>query len=367
MKTTAAVLYEHNTPLVVDELDLAAPKQGEVLVEMKAAGICHSDLSVITGVFTMPPLPAVPGHEGAGIVREVGPGVDKVKPGDHVLILWVPTCGHCYYCQHGQPYLCQLRDFARSGMMPDGTHRLTKGEIKIFNMVGVGTFNRFNVVSQNNLLLIDDDVPFEIAALTGCGVMTGVGAVLNTGQVKPGSSVVIIGTGGVGINVIQGAVLAGATKIIAVDLLDGKLELAKDFGATHTVNPAKENLQEKVLAITKGIGADYAFDIVGSPKIVETAVGLIRRGGKVVMVGMGPADQKLDLPLTPLLVMEKSLLSCYYGSSNLCTDLTTLLDLYKVGRLKLDKLITARYPLEEINQGFADLVAGKNLRGVIIM
>ncbi|MBU1274237.1 MAG: Zn-dependent alcohol dehydrogenase [Proteobacteria bacterium] len=367
MKTAAAVLYEYNTPLVIENLDLDAPRQGEVLVEMKAAGICHSDLSVLTGVFRMPPLPCVPGHEGAGIVREVGPGVEKVKPGDHVLILWVPACGVCYYCRHGQPYLCQLRDQTRGGVMLDGTHRLTKGSQKIFNMVGVGTFNRFNVVSQNSILPIEPDIPFEIAALTGCGVMTGVGAVLNTAKVKPGDSVVIIGSGGVGINVIQGAVLAGATKIIAVDLLDNKLALAKRFGATHTINPGKENLQEKVLEITKGIGADYAFDVVGSPKLVESALDLIRRGGKVVMVGMGPADQKLNIPMAPMLVMEKSLLGCYYGSSNLSTDLTTLLDLYKIGRLNLDGLITARYSLEDINQGFADLVSGKNLRGVVNM
>lgn len=367
MKTTGAVLYEYNSPLVIEELDLEAPKQGEVLVEIKSAGICHSDLSVLTGVFTMPPLPCIPGHEGAGIVREVGPGVEKVKSGDHVLLLWVPTCGSCYYCLRGQPYLCQLRDQTRGGVMPDGTHRLTKGGRKIFNMVGVGTFNRFNVVSQNSILPIDSDIPFEIAALTGCGVMTGVGAVLNTAKVKPGDSVVLIGSGGVGINVIQGAVLAGATKIIAVDLLDSKLALAKHFGATHTINPGKENLEEKVLEITGGIGADFAFDVVGSPKLVKVATGLIRRGGSVVMVGLGPVDQKLDIPMTPLLVMEKSLLACYYGSSNLNTDLTTLLELYKIGRLNLDELITARYGLEDINQGFADLVAGKNLRGVVNM
>ena len=266
MKTTGAVLYEHNTPLVLEELELAPPKQGEVLVEIKAAGICHSDLSVLTGVFPVPPLPAVPGHEGAGIVREVGPGVDKVKPGDHVMVLWAPVCGRCFYCQHGQPYLCEFRDLTRGGQMPDGTHRLTKGDLNIFNMLAVGTFNRFNVISQNSVLLIDDDIPFEIAALTGCGVITGVGAVLNAGKVKPGSSVVVIGTGGVGINVIQGAVLAGATKIIAVDLLDNKLEQAKEFGATHTINSGSGDLVEQVIELTDGRGADYAFDMVGNPR-----------------------------------------------------------------------------------------------------
>lgn len=367
MKTTGAVLYEYNTPLVIEELELDSPQKGEVLVEMKAAGICHSDLSVVTGVFSMPPLPCIPGHEGAGIVREVGPGVEKVKPGDHVMILWAPSCGHCFYCQHGQPYLCDFRNFTRGGMMPDGTHRLRKGDINIFNMTGVGTFNRFNVITQNCVLPIDDDIPFEIAALTGCGVITGVGAVLNTAKVKPGSSVVVIGSGGVGINVIQGAVLAAATKIIAVDLLDNKLEQAKKFGATHTINPKNENVVEKVMEFTGGRGADYAFDVVGSPQLVALGVDVIRRGGKVIMVGLGPADQKLDIPLTPLLVMEKSLLACYYGSSDMCTDLKMLLDLYKIGRLDLDALISARYSLEDINQGFADLVAGKNLRGVVNM
>ncbi|MCF8032322.1 MAG: Zn-dependent alcohol dehydrogenase [Desulfarculaceae bacterium] len=365
MKTSGAVLYEHNTPLVVEELELAPPRQGEVLVEIKAAGICHSDLSVLSGVFAMPPLPAVPGHEGAGIVREVGPGVDKVKPGDHVMLLWAPTCGGCFYCQHEQPYLCDFRDLTRGGLMPDGTYRLRKGDIDIHIMLGVGTFNHFNVVSQNSVLPIDKDVPFDVAALTGCGVITGVGAVLNTAKVKPGSSVVVIGCGGVGINVIQGAVLAGATRIIAVDLLDSKLEQAREFGATHTINSGAGGLVERVIELTKGRGADYAFDMVGSPQVVATAVELIRRGGKVILVGMGPADQKLDLPLAPLRAMEKSLLSCYYGSSDLCTDLTMLLDLYKIGRLNLDGLITQRYSLEQINQGFDDLKAGKNLRGVV--
>jgi len=367
MKTTGAVLYQHNSPLIIEELDLDPPQRGEVLVEMKAAGICHSDLSVLTGVFSMPPLPAVPGHEGAGIVREVGPGVDKVKPGDHVMILWAPTCGRCFYCQHGQPYLCELRTFTRGGQMADGTHRLRKGDTEIFNMTGVGTFNRFNVIGQNNVLPIDKDIPFEIAALTGCGVITGVGAVLNTAKVRPGESVVVIGSGGVGINVVQGAVLAGATRIIAVDLLDNKLEQAKKFGTTHTINPKRENVVERVQAITGGRGADYAFDVVGSTKVVALGVAATRPGGKVVLVGMGPADQKLDLPLTPLLIAEKSLLACYYGSSDMCTDLTMLLDLYKIGRLDLDSLITSRYPLEDINQGFDDLVAGKNLRGVVRM
>jgi len=367
MKTTAAVLYTHKNPLIIEELDLAAPQHGEVLVEIKAAGICHSDLSVLQGVFSMPPLPCVPGHEGAGIVREIGPGVDRVKVGDHVVLVWVPRCGQCYYCLHDQPYLCLLRDKTRAGAMPDGTHRLTKEGKPIFNMVGVGSFNRFNVISQTCLLPIDHDIPFEIAALVGCGVMTGVGAVINTARVRPGSSVAVLGIGGVGVNVIQGAVLAGATKIIAIDVLDSKLEIADRFGATHTINADSPDIQATVMELTGGIGVDYSFEMVGLARTAQLASSLIRRGGTTVFVGLSTIEEKLAMPIPELLVMEKKLLGCYYGSSNLNTDLITLLDLYKLGRLKVAELITARYTLEEINQGFDDLISGKNLRGVVLM
>ncbi|MBU1154963.1 MAG: Zn-dependent alcohol dehydrogenase [Proteobacteria bacterium] len=367
MKTKAAVLYEYKQPLIIEELDLDGPKQGEVLVEIKAAGLCHTDLSIMRGVYTVPPTPCVIGHEGAGIVREVGPGVEKFKVGDHVVGIWVPSCGQCYYCQRNQPYLCVQRDLTRAGTMLDGTTRLTKGGKAIYNMTGLGTFKQFTVVAQQSLLRIEDSIPFEVAALTGCGVITGVGAVLNTADVEPGSSVAVLGIGGVGVNVIQGAVLAAATKIIAIDLLDNKLEQAVKMGATHTINASRENAQEKVMEITGGIGVDYAFDVVGGSKGSEIALSLIRRGGSSVIIAVPSIEQKAVVPLTEFVITEKKLMGCYYGSSNLNSDMQTLLDLYKMGRLKVEELISDRYSLDDINQGFDDLIAGKNLRGVVIM
>ena len=366
MKTKAAVLYEYGKPLVIDELELVSPREKEVLVRNKAAGLCHTDLLIINGVVRMPPLPCIPGHEGAGLIQEVGPGVTKVKPGDPVLLMWVPVCGQCYYCLRDQPYLCAEKDKTRSGTMLDGTYRLRKGTQNIHSMLGVGCFSEYNVVSEQSILPIDPSIPFDMAAVVGCGVITGVGAVINKAKVKPGSSVALVGVGGVGLNVIQGAVLASATKILAIDILDNKLELAKLFGATHVINASREDPLEKVMEITKGIGADYAFEVVGSAETALTAYKLIRRGGSVVVVGLPDLEAKLNLPLYEIPFMEKSILGCNYGSGDSRVDLITLLELYKAGRIHLEQLVTNRYRLEEINTGFKDLEAGKNARGVII-
>jgi S-(hydroxymethyl)glutathione dehydrogenase/alcohol dehydrogenase len=366
MKTKAAVLYEYNQPLQVEELDLDNPREKEVLVEMKSAGLCHSDLSIMKGVIRMPPLPCILGHEGAGIVREVGPGVTRVKPGDHVMMLWVPSCGQCYYCRKRQPYLCADKDKTRAGTMLDGTYRLKKGTQNINMMMGVGTFNRYNTVSERSVLPISPKIPFELAAVVGCSVMTGAGAVLNKAKVEPGSSVAVVGTGGVGLSVILGAVMANATQIIAIDILDNKLEMAKQLGATHTINAKKEDPVKKVMEITGGIGADYSFEVIGNEETAITTYRLIRRGGSAVMLGIPHPESKLSLPLFEIPLMEKSVLGCYYGSGNLQGDLPMFLDLYQVGRLPLEKMITQRYRFEDINQGFADLEAGNNARGVVI-
>lgn len=296
MKTKAAVLWEYKKPLVIEELELAPPKQNEVLVRYKAAGLCRSDLAIRNGVVSMPPIPCVTGHEGAGIVQEVGPGVTKVKPGDPILLSWVPVCGQCYYCLRDQPYLCLNKDKTRSGTMLDGTFRLRKGTQNIYSMLGVGCFSEFNVVSEQSIVPIDPGIPFDVAAIVGCGVMTGVGAVLNRAKVKPGSTVVVMGAGGVGLNVIQGAVLANATKILAIDILDQKLEMARQFGATHLINASKEDPLSKVMEITKGIGADYAFEVSGSTDGILSAFNLIRRGGYTVVVGLSGSEAKLTLP-----------------------------------------------------------------------
>jgi S-(hydroxymethyl)glutathione dehydrogenase / alcohol dehydrogenase len=366
MKTKAAVLYEYKKPLVIEELDLDEPKKNEILVQYKAAGLCHSDLSIMNGIFSMPVPPCVVGHEGAGIVTKVGPGVRGLKEGDHVLGMWVPTCGECYYCLRGQPYLCVNKDQSRAGTMLDGTYRLRKGSQNINIMAGLGTFSEYNVINEKSALKIDPDFPFDIAAIIGCGVITGVGAVMNTAKVKPGSSVAVVGLGGVGQNIIQGSVLAHATKIIGIDILDNKLELAEQLGATDLVNASREDPVEKVMELTRGMGVDYAFEAIGSEETAATCFKLIRRGGFAVMVGVPPLDTKLSVPLYEMSLMQKSVLGCYYGSANLRVDLITLQDLYKLGRLKVDELITQRYKLEDINKGFDDLISGKNARAAII-
>ena len=366
MKTKAAVLYAYGKPLVIDELELASPKEREVLVKNMAAGLCHTDLSLMNGIVSMPPLPFIPGHEGAGIIQEVGPGVTKVKPGDPFLLMWVPICGHCYYCVRGQPYLCVEKDKTRTGAMLDGTHRLRKGTQNIQSVFGVGCFSEYNVVSEQSVLPIDPGIPFDIAAVAGCSVITGIGAVINKAKVKPGSTVAVVGVGGVGINVIQGALLANATKILAIDITDNKLNLAKNFGATHVINSSKDDPIQKVMGITNGIGVDYAFEAVGKAETTLTAFKLLRRGGCAVVIGISDLDAKLPLPIFEIPIMEKSILGCNYGSGDTRVDLITLLELYKAGRIHLEQLITNRYRLEEINKGFKDLEAGKNVRGVII-
>ena len=365
MKTKAAVLYEYRKPLVIEELGLENPKTGEVLVEYKAAGICHSDLSLVNGVISIPPLPCIPGHEGAGIVIEVGAGVSRVKPGDHVLAIWVPSCGQCYYCIRQQPYLCVQRDKALSGVMLDGTSRIKNGIQSISCMAAVGTFTQYNVVNEKSVLAIDKDISFEAGAVTGCAVVTGVGAVLNTAKVQAGSSTAVVGIGGAGLNVIQGAVLANATTIIAIDLLDNKLKIAKQFGATHTINPAKENFRQKVKSITGGIGVDYAFEVIGTPQTAQMAFDITRRGGAAVIVGLAGSQDTVPLSLLQVAAMEKRILGCYYGSANLFADLKNLLDLYRNSRIRVMELITKHYSLEEINKGIEDLKSGGNVRGVI--
>jgi len=366
MKTKSAVLYEYGKPLQIEELELESPKAKEVLIKYEAAGICHTDLSIMTGALQAPPLPAVIGHEGAGVVQEVGPGVTRVKPGDHVVALWVPTCGECYYCLRGQSFLCIEKDNLRNGTMMDGSFRLRSGEKNINMMMGVGTFSQFNVVSEKSVLPIDPDISFDVASIVGCAVMTGVGAVLNTAKVKPGSSVAVVGIGGIGLNIIQGAVLANASTIIAIDILDNKLDFAKEFGATHIINSLKEDPIEKVMEITGGIGADYSFEALGKSATASTTFQLIRRGGTAVIAGIPPLDDSITLPLYEFPLMAKSLLGTYYGAGDARIQIPTLLNLYKKGRLKLDELITKRYKFEDINVGFEDLVSGKNARGVII-
>jgi NDMA-dependent alcohol dehydrogenase len=362
----AAVLYELKTPLKVEDVDLDNPKRGEVRVKIAANGVCHSDYSVIHGVLRSP-LPVVPGHEGAGIVEEVGPDVTLVKPGDHVVLSFAPYCGHCYYCSIGRPVLCDnMRLTMGKGSLLDGTCRLKKNGKPIHHMAGLSSFAQYAVVAEISCIKIPANVPLEKACLVGCGVMTGVGAAINTAKVEPGTSAVVIGCGGVGLNVIQGCALAGAGVIIAVDLMDNKLEYAKQFGATHTINPSKQELVKTVRSLTEGRGADYAFEVIGLGKTIEQAYACARQGGVTIVVGAPSREDTVTIPASSLLT-EKVIKGSVYGSARPRVDMPRLIDLYMNKKLKLDELVSRTYSLDEVNDAMTALEKGEVARSVVVM
>jgi len=358
----AAVLYEKFRPLVVEDLELDGPKELEVLVKLTASGVCHSDLHYMKGDREHP-MPVVLGHEGAGIVEEIGSGVTYAQPGDHVVLSFVPTCGHCSYCVKGRQNLCEAR-YQLRGKMLDGTTRLRNGSQEVHHFNGLSTFGEYAVVPEDSLVKIREDAPLDRVALIGCGVPTGVGAVINTAKVKPGSSVVVIGAGGVGLNVIQGAVLAGAEAIIAVDIHGNKLEHALQFGATHLVNAATEDLVEKVKDITRGEMADYAFEVIGSTDAINQAILTTKRGGTTVVVGVAPTGAELTID-PDFLHLDRVLMGCTYGSVYPRADMPMLIDLYMARRLKLDELISATVRLDQINDAFTALDQGEVARTII--
>lgn len=366
----AAVFYEHNAPLRVEEIQIDTPKRTEVLVKVAASGVCHSDLSHLNGTLPLPAPPAVLGHEGAGIVEEVGADVTRVKPGDHVIVSWRPSCGRCSYCVTGQPHLCQTGSVELGhGYLLDGTSRLHKGDTEIKHLTGVSSFAEYAVVPESGIVKIRPDVPLEAAALVGCGVMTGVGAVINTAKVEPGSSVAVIGCGGVGLNTVQGAVLAGAEKIIAIDLNLRKLALASQFGATHCVSPQEGDPVSQVLGLTDGLGADYAFEVIGRSDTAVQAYHSIRPGGTAVVVGAAKPDDTMTIPMISLLqekTLKGSFYGSFYGSARPSVDMPRLLDLYMNKRLKLDELVSRRITLEEINAAFDWIEKGEVARSVIV-
>jgi len=348
--------------LVVEDVSMAPPQAGEVLVRMKAAGVCHSDLSVANGTVPMP-LPMVLGHEGAGIVAEVGPGVTNVTPGDHVVLSFVPTCGECWFCVRKEPHLCVRCD--AGGRMWDGTSRLQLRGQELGAMSQLGCLAEYAVVSAKSLMPVDASIPFDAAALVGCAVMTGVGAVANTARVKAGATVAVFGCGGVGLAAIQGARLVGARQIIAIDLADHKLEYAVRFGATDCVN-GREDPVAAVKALTGGWGVDYSFEMTGRPAVMEQAYAAARRGGSVCIVGVGRYTESMQLNALLLAGESKRILGCFYGSANFRVDMPNLLALYQAKRLDLDGLITKTYSIEEAPSAFADLEAGRNARGIIL-
>lgn len=363
MKMNAAVLYEVDQPLVVEEVELDDPRDGEVLVRMAGAGVCYSDYHVMNGDWTAP-LPIVLGHEGSAVVEKVGPSVSRLKPGQPVVLNFRANCGTCRHCTVGRPVLCDGIETPRFGMF-DGTSRLHRNGRAINHMARVACFAEYAVLPESGAVPVRPDMPLDKASLIGCAVMTGVGAVVNTAKVEPGSTVVVIGCGGVGLNVVQGAVLAGADRIIAVDRLDNKLEYAKQFGATDIVSAASnEDPVAKVLDMTDG-GADYSFEAIGNASAIEQAYGMIGLGGTAVIVGMAPEHDEIKINALSLPRTEKVLRGSWYGSARPAVDLPKLADLYMSGRLKIDEMVSREYQLSEINTAYDALLAGEVARSII--
>ena len=346
----------------VEHVELDEPKAGEVLVRMKATGICHSDLSIINGTIRWK-LPSVLGHEGAGIIEKIGDGVTQVEVGDHVVLSFIPNCGDCYNCDRYEPFLCQ-KNKPHGGLI-DGTSRVKLNGEEISVMSFLGNMAEACVVPEACVVSIDKSYDFKAAALVGCGVTTGVGAALKTAEVKPGSTVAVFGCGGVGLNVIQGARIAGASKIIAVDLSREKMEIARTFGATDVINPDNDAFKE-VLGLTNGIGVDYAFEVVGNGRLVEACFKSARANGMAVLVGVGRADDKFSLSSMIMPFTSKTIKGSMYGNANFKVDFPMYLDLYRQKKLDLDGLVTRTYSIDEAPDAFADLEAGKNARGVIV-
>lgn len=361
----AAVLTSVGSDLEIrDDITIAPPGPGEVRVRIEASGVCHSDLSVQNGTIPMP-TPIVLGHEGAGVVEEVGEGVTSVAPGDHVVLSFVPRCGECEACLRGQPFLCETSAMAAAGGLLDGSTRLSSAEGGLHQMAFLGTFGQVAVVPEISTVKIDDDVPLDIAALIGCGVLTGVGAALNTATIQEGDTVAVLGCGGVGLNVIQGARIAGAGRIIAIDKFASKLEMAKQFGATDLVNPDDGDTVGQVMGLTEK-GVHVSFEVIGLEPTIMAAIDMLRPGGEAVLVGVPRMDVVLNLSAAfTFLYLNKTVKGCWYGSADVRRDVPKLISLWQDGRLKLDELISREITIEEVNGAFEAMESGEVARSVI--
>jgi len=366
MKTRAAVLWGLNQKWEVEEVDLDGPKEREVLVKLTVSGLCHSDDHLVTGDMPMQ-LPAVGGHEGAGVVVDIGPGVSEVEVGDHVVLSFIPACGRCRECARGMSNLCELGAAIVLGPQLDGTHRFHARGQDLGQMCVLGTFSEYTVVPIASVVKVDKDIPLDKAALVGCGVTTGYGAAVRTGEVSDGDTVVVMGVGGLGINAVQGAHIAGARQIVALDPVAYKLERSTEFGATHTAATVEE-AHAIVTDITRGRMADVCVVTTdsGEGTYVAQGLSLVGKRGRVVMTAIPhPTDTRVDMSLFDLTLYEKQVRGCLFGSSNPRHDIFRMLDLYQSGRLKLDELVTREYALEDVNQGYDDMKSGRNLRGLI--
>jgi NDMA-dependent alcohol dehydrogenase len=367
MKTKAAILREVNKDFEIVELDLDPPKTGEVLIKYVAAGLCHSDEHLRHGDI-VPRFPIVGGHEGAGIIEEVGEGVTRLKPGDHVICSFLPVCGHCRFCASGKSNLCDLGATILEGCMPDGSFRFHLDGEDLGAMCMIGTFSERATISETSCIKVADDVPLDKAVLIGCGVPTGFGSAVHAAATEPGDTIAIYGIGGIGINAVQGAALAGAANVVAIDPLANKREMAEKMGATHSVASAEE-AHELVQQLTHGVGADKAIITVGivDTAVTTNAIHCIRKGGTVVITGLAdPNKNTIEFPGALLTLFEKRIQGSLFGSGDPFKDIPRLVNMYQAGQLKLDELITSTYSLDQINQGYQDLIDGKNVRGVII-
>lgn len=368
MKTKAAVVFEAGRPMEIVELDLDGPRENEVLIRYTHAGLCHSDLHIVNGDLKAR-LPMVMGHEGAGVIEEVGPGVTRVQPGDHVVCSYIPACGTCHWCATGRQAICDWGATILQGCLPGGRFPMTIGRKQFGGMCMLGTFSQYGTLHQNSVVRIDQDLPLDKASLVGCGVPTGWGSAVVAGDVRPGETVIVAGIGGIGINAVQGARMAGASTVIAVDPLANKRETALALGATHafaTMPEAADLGRQR----TNGNGAEKVILVPGlvTEEIVQEGFDAIGKFGTLIVTGVsGPFENRtVRVSGSILTFFDKTVKGTSFGHCNPTTDIPKLLNLYRLGDLKLDELITTTYSLEDINQGYEDLVNGKNIRGVVV-
>jgi alcohol dehydrogenase (nicotinoprotein) len=367
MKTKAAVVYEPGKPIEIEELDLDGPKDGEVLIRYTHAGLCHSDLHIMHGDLEAR-MPMVLGHEGAGIIEEVGPGVTRVAPGDHVVCSFIPNCGTCRYCATGRQSICDWGATILEGYLPGERFAFTGPRGQYGGMCMLGTFSQYGVIHQNSAVKVDDDLPLDKAVLVGCGVPTGWGSAVYAAKVAPGDTVAVFGIGGIGINAVQGARYAGAKNVVAIDPLENKREKAMELGATHAFATAEE-AQAAITEMTRGQMADSAILTVDlmTPEVVTAGFSAVGKGGVVVLTALNKLmEPTIQLPGTILTLWRKTVKGTLFGDCNPTTDIPKILGLYQAGDIKLDEIITRTYTLDQVNEGYDDLLAGKNVRGVIV-